>query len=223
MAVFVMLERQNVKDFVYSNYIPFDKRQCFKRVILVWMMSAVVFGVTYLLEKQSLFWSISIGIVVLPVSVVAFLLCFRQMTNRLIPRLISDGLFGLSLSVIFMFGSYLFRTGGMNQNWLLLVFLLFLLGTWILIILIWTRHNIKAGKYTGDNKKQNNMIPGLAAVFSALGMLIARFFLQGLSQRSLQVFESLLFMFLSLICGLGCTLLMKAYYAIHYGIEDIPE
>ena len=64
---------ENINSFINYNYIPFDKKQCVKRLILLWILSVVV----PLIGKLTVLWGITIALADVLIAVLFLILIIK--------------------------------------------------------------------------------------------------------------------------------------------------
>ena len=93
-----MVDRQCIDEFLDYNFIPFNKKQCIKRIFLVWIVSAIV----CFIAGRYVFWIVPLGCVDILISVIFIVLSIKYSKSR-ISRYLVDGVFWLYMAVILNF------------------------------------------------------------------------------------------------------------------------
>ena len=52
-----MVNNKQINAFINYNYIPFNKKQCIKRIILIWLFSAML----SIISNMKVFWILLLG------------------------------------------------------------------------------------------------------------------------------------------------------------------
>jgi uncharacterized membrane protein YdcZ (DUF606 family) len=198
-----MMDKQHIEEFLDYNFIPFNKKQCIKRILFIWIFSAIV----CFLDNRYVFWILPLGCVDVFISIFFAVLIVKYSELR-ISRYLFDGIFWLYISVILDVAAYRLLTLYTGSNWMLLIMLMSLLIVCILIFAIIVFQNIKSGKYA---RTYSNKLPIWSFCGGVLGIFVARVFLQSLSQEGLTVFLSYLLLVLSLMTSVGSVSLVKAF------------
>lgn len=188
--------------FVSYGYTPFRKGQCIKRGLCLWALSA---GVCFIGERRV--WSVGLAAGAVCVSVFFAALIVRYSSTKR-ARFLCDGVFSLYLSLLFNLAAYRLFALETGDSWMMAVgFLLLLFGS-ILAFLFITFRNIKKGVFSKTPAaKQTALIP---AAGGALGILVARFLLTDLPQRSVFLLLGALLLCLSLLMSIPSVNILKA-------------
>ena len=198
-----MINGENVNAFINYNYVPFSKTQAIKRMIMIWISSAVLcfFG------KGSMLWVIPTGIVSLSISGFFVVLITKYHFSKN-ARYMCDGVFYLYMSIILNLASYSVMTLRIGANWLLLIILLLLLLVCILLFMLVTLLNMKAGRFV--QKSVSKKFASLPFVCGACGILAAKFVLQGQTQEATLQLVAILLLILSFMASIPSVNLLRA-------------
>lgn len=199
-----MVNLQNIINFIDYGYQPYNRKQCIKRTMLIWLLS---FGTSYIGESK-LFWMILFSTINI---IVCFIFCFVDFKFRhlKLSRFICDGITYLYISIILNLSSYKFFTLYRQQSWYMCIALLILLTLSIIFSLIVIIKSIKSNKYS---KQQNDKkMFAFALVGSVCGFCTAHFLLPGTSQDTTIMLVGIILLVLSFIIGIGSINLLKAF------------
>lgn len=200
-----MLDKKNIDAFVNYKFIPFNKVQCVKRLVIVWVLSAIL----CFIGDQFILWMVPFGIINLIISIAAIIL-IAKFSDSVISRHLCDGIFCLYVSVILNLTSYKVLTSETGPNWVLAIVLLFLLLICILIFLLITLSNIKADKFSKESTP--NGCVSLPFIGGVCGIYAARIFIQGQSQQMVSIFGASAFLILSFLLSMPTMGLLKAWF-----------
>ena len=187
-----MVNVEYIIDFVNYNYSPFSKKQCIKRIALVWIASVAL----CLIGDKSLLWMIPLAIADLLLTLL-FVGIILKYSKSQVSRYLCDGAFGMHFAVILM---------------AVLLLLLLVIGVFVSAFI--TILNIKNGKFS-----KNSMSPKIGALpyaAGAMGVVFAYFFLQGQSQQTVLSLISLNLLIISLLVGVTSLNLLKAFLYMRY-------
>ncbi len=198
-----MVNSEQINAFINYNYIPFDKKQCIKRLLIIWIASTIL----CFIRKPVLLWVLLLGIVDLLLSIVFIALVVRY-SQLQISRYLCDGLFYLWMAVILNLASYRVMTLLIDPNWLLAIILMGLLILCIAIFVLVTFLNIKSEKFSETGAPRKLLF--LPFFSGAIGIMVARILLQGQSQEEMLTFVSYILLILSFILGIASINLLKA-------------
>ena len=199
------MNQANIQHFLDYQYIPFSKKQCGQRIVLLWVLSLV----SVFVGTQAVTWAVLLAVPNLIISVLFALLMLRYPQSR-IARYLCDGVTFLHLSVLLMLSAYRIITFYRGKNLLLLMILAAELLADILLFFFLTLRNIADDKYHPDSTKSGSAV--IPYVFGAMGFIFAGVVLTGQSQKTALTVLAVCFMILSLIMGIGSLNLLKAYY-----------
>ena len=200
------MNQANLQHFLDHQYIPFSKKQCIQRILLIWLLSLVpVFVGTH-----SAAWALVLAALNLIISVLFVFLMARDPQSRL-QRYLCDGVTFLHLAVLLMLSAYRTITFKNGDNWILLLLLAAVLAADILFFFFLTLRNIADDKYRPDNDKFGSAVAPY--VFGTAGFMASGWILHGQGQEAALTILAVCFMILSLMMGIGSLNLMKAYYS----------
>ncbi len=198
-----MINGENVNAFINYNYVPFSKAQAIKRMIMIWISSAVL----CFLDKGSMLWVIPTGIVSLSISVFFVVLITKYHFSKN-ARYMCDGVFYLYMSIILNLASYSVMTLRIGANWLLLIILLLLLLVCILLFMLVTLLNMKAGRFV--QKTTSKKVVSLPCICGLCGVLAAKFVLQEQTQEATLQMAATLLLILSFMASIPSVNLLRA-------------
>lgn len=204
-----MVNVEYIIDFVNYNYSPFSKKQCIKRIALVWIASVAL----CLVGDKSLLWMIPLAIADLLLTLL-FVGIILKYSKSKVSRYLCDGAFGMHFAVILNLASYRVAVIESDTNWLMAVLLLLLLVIGVFVSAFITILNIKNGKFS-----KNSMSPKIGALpyaAGAMGVVFAYIFLQGQSQQTVLSLISLNLLIISLLVGVTSLNLLKAFLYMRY-------
>lgn len=198
-----MVNNKSVKEFIDFAFVPFSKSQCIKRLLCIWLFSAVLCFIGGYSKK----WMVLLCAANIVTSVLFIMLITKLASDR-ISRYLCDGIFYLHTAIIFNMASYRVITLLIKPNWILLLILLILLVACVAIFLLVTLQNIKSGKFSGINGgKKVVWIPLLGSV---CGIVSANLFLRGQSQQVALTVVAIVLLFLSFILCIPSINLLRA-------------
>lgn len=204
-----MVNEEDIKNFVFFNFVPFEKSQCVKRIALIIFLNfniCMAFKFIKVLGFQVQISAFDIGLLCyvfgisfLAVIVLAFLMI--KLSKTIKARFLSDGITFLYLSLISNVGAYKLFTLKTGNSLIVFFVFLFLLAVAVLLWTAFVNKNMRTNKYTNDNKKQKKLAAPF--IFGAAGMLTAKFLLQGASQDFDIKLASVILLMLSLLLGVS--------------------
>lgn len=200
------MNQENLQHFLDHQYIPFSKKQCIQRILLIWALSLVPVFV----GTQAVAWAFLLAVPNFIISILFVLLMLRYPQSRM-ARYLCDGVTFLQLSVLLMLSAYRIITFESGKNMLLLLILAAVLALDLLMFFFLTLRNIAADKYHPENTKSGSAV--IPYVFGAMGFTFAGVVLTGQSQEAALTVLAVCFMILSLMVGIGSLNLMKAYFS----------
>lgn len=139
---------------------------------------------------------------------VFFVLLIARHSSAKRARFLCDGVFCLYLSLLFNLAAYRLFALETGESWMLAAGFLLLLFGCMLAFLFITFRNIKKGAFSKTPAAQRAAI--LPTAGGVLGVLVARFLLTDLPQRSLFRLLGALLLFLSLLMSLPSINIVKA-------------
>ena len=181
------MNRTNIQHFLDHQYIPFSKKQCIQRILLIWALSLVPVFV----GKQAVTWAFVLSVPNIIIGILFIFLSLRYPRSRM-ARYLCDGVTFLQLSVLLMLSAYRIITFDRGKN--------------VLLLLIITDDKYRPG----SAKSGSAAIP---YVFGAMGFTFAGVVLTGQSQKAALTVLAVCFMILSLLIGIGSLNLLKAYFS----------
>lgn len=199
-----MVNKQNIMSFLDYNYTPFRIKQCIIRLIVIWILSiALCFIGTFSLLLVCLisFFNIAISTV--------FCILIIKFRKAKISRFLCDGLTSLYIAIILNMASYRIISLQINDNWILALIFLVLLFLCICFFILIVYFNIKSDKYNVKSIiKKSLSFPLLGGV---CGIVVAKLFLQNISQNTAVLILSINTLLLSFIVSIGSLALLKAF------------
>lgn len=192
---------ENINSFINYNYIPFDKKQCVKRLILLWILSVVV----PLIGKLTVLWGITIALADVLIAVL-FLILIIKFSQKKSARFLCDGGSCLYLSLILDFAAYrvlVLQTG--NSRILFFAFLLLLVVN-IFVCMFLFHQKVQSDKYWANPTGGISLLTPL--VGGSLGYVIVRFF----SPDNGFIIISVCLLIASLLISLGSINLLKVFF-----------
>ncbi len=199
-----MVNKQNIMSFLDYNYTPFRIKQCIIRLIVIWILSiALCFIGTFSLLLVCLisFFNIAISTV--------FCILIIKFRKAKISRFLCDGLTFLYIAIILNMASYRIISLQISDNWILALIFLVLLFLCICFFILIVYFNIKSDKYNVKSIiKKSLSFPLLGGV---CGIVVAKLFLQNISQNSAVLIFSINTLLLSFIVSIGSLALLKAF------------
>ncbi len=199
-----MVNMKNIISFLDFNYTPFSRKQCIKRLFVIWILSIVLcfIGKFYIILACLItFLNIVISIV--------FCTLIIKFQKAKISRFLCDGLTFLYIAIILNITSYRIITLQINDNWFLAVVLLFLLFLCICFFILIVYFNIKSDKY--NVKSTSKKLISFPLVGGVCGIAVAKLFLQNISQNSAVLILFISTLLLSFIVSIGSLSLVKAF------------
>lgn len=192
----------NITHFIDYNFVPFSKGQCIKRMMFIWLLNIPF----YFFKNSILFLGLFFSIINLIVSV-CFIRLIYKFADSKSSRFICDGIMYLYISILLITFSYIALTFVIGEKILLLCILLcalllfvFLFTKLVYKYIMEDRYNVRSG-----NKKINSL-PFIGA-FSAI--LLARLFLNDISNNLAVTLFSMCLLFLAFIISIGSINLVK--------------
>lgn len=199
-----MVNKQNIMSFLDYNYTPFRIKQCIIRLIVIWILSiALCFIGTFSLLLVCLisFFNIAISTV--------FCILIIKFRKAKISRFLCDGLTFLYIAIILNMASYRIISLQINDNWILALIFLVLLFICICFFILIVYFNIKSDKYNAKSIIKKSLSFPLAG--SVCGIVVAKLFLQNISQNSAVLILLINTLLLSFIVSIGSLALLKAF------------
>ncbi len=200
---------EQIRAFVMYNYIPFNKMQCVKRLLAIWITSLML----CLVGGPTVPWILILGVFDLFLSAIFLHLALKHSQSQ-ISRYLCDGIFYLYLAVFFNLVFYRLMSLQNGSNWILAGILLVSLALWIFVFGILTIANIKSGKFSKE--KPSTKMKSLPYFCGAMGMLTAGLALQGVSEQTALTIVSFIFLLPSFTFGIGSINLLKVLYYKRY-------
>lgn len=193
---------QNVEAFVNFQYVPFSKKQCVKRLVFLWLLSAPI----CFINGFSVLWTAALFVGDAAVSVV-FITLIAKLSHSKTARFLCDGLFFLYFGLLSNFAAYRVWAWKVGENPLLFALFLLLFLACIAVFVFVVFRNIKSGKY--GSAAGGKSIGLFALVGGAGGIALARILLQGRSQEAIGIFLAILLLIFSLLISAGSVNLLK--------------
>ena len=204
-----MVEHEKISKFINYNYTPFDKKQCLKRLFIVWITSVAL----SLLGEKNIPWMLMLGLIDLSISIMFITLMARY--NQLqIARYLCDGIFYLYMSVTLNLASYRIMAIQNGSNWMLATILMSLLMICICIFVYIVFLNIKSENYSEKSIPKRTI--SLQCLGGIVGVFVARSLLPGQSQQEALTLLSYMLLILSFIMGIPSITLLKALFCKKY-------
>lgn len=202
-----MVNSEKINSYLNYNYIPFNKNQCIKRILIMWIFSIIV----CFIGNNSILWALLLGMVNIAVTTLFIFLITKYRSLKL-SRYLCDSIFYLYIGIILTFASYRVMVLSISTKPLLLISMMFLLVIWISIFMFAVVLNIKRNKYSKNKSfKMSSSLPLCGAM---LGILISRVFLSGRTQDEVLISMSIMLFILSLMVCLPSVNLMKVFFCL---------
>ena len=199
------MNQANLQHFLDYHYIPFSKKQCGQRIVLLWALSLVP---VFVGTKQAA-WAFVLAVPNILIGILFVFLFLRYPRSRM-SRYLCDGVTFLHLAVLLMLSAYRIITYESGKNVLLLLLLTAVLALDLLLFFFLTLRNIAADKYRPGSAKSGSAV--IPYVFGAMGFIFAGVVLTSQSQEAVLTVLAVCFMILSLLIGIGSLNLLKAYF-----------
>ena len=204
-----MKNTEQISSFIMYNYIPFDKKQCIKRLLVIWVTSFIL----CFINGPTLPWVLTIGLTDICLSVILVSLIVRYSQSQT-SRYLCDGFFWLYISVFLNLTAYKIMVFQGNSNWTLAIVLILSLMVCIFFFILVTLLNIRSGKYSKTNFSKK--IVSLPFFCSAIAVLTARLSLQGASQQVALKALAYILLLLSFVTSVPSINLLKAWFYKRY-------
>ena len=199
------MNQANLQHFLDYHYIPFSKKQCGQRIVLLWALSLVPVFV----GTRRAVWAFVLAVPNIIIGILFVFLILRYPRSRM-SRYLCDGVTFLHLAVLLMLSAYRIITYESGKNVLLLLLLAAVLALDLLLFFFLTLQNIAADKYRPDNANSDGVV--IPYVFGAVGIVFAGVFLTSQRQKTALTILAVCLMILSLLIGIGSLNLLKAYF-----------
>ena len=190
------MNQANLQHFLDYHYIPFSKKQCGQRIVLLWALSLVPVFV----GTRRAVWAFVLAVPNIIIGILFVFLILRYPRSRM-SRYSCDGVTFLHLAVLLMLSAYRIITYESGKNVLLLLLLAAVLALDLLVFFFLALRNIAADKYRPDNAKSGSAV--IPYVFGAVGIVFAGVFLTSQRQKTALTILAVCFMILSLLIGIG--------------------
>lgn len=198
-----MKNTEQVLSFIMYNYTPFQKKQCIKRLLIIWGTSLILVFV----GGPTTTWVLILGIIDVLLSVVLLSLVVRYSQSQ-VSRYLCDGFFWLYISIFFNLTAYRITTLQKGPNGILALILIVSLIACIFLSILLTLSNIRSGKFSKPDCSKK--ILSLPTFCGAIAIFTAKLSLQGATQQeALTVFTHILLL-LSFIMSVPSINLLKA-------------
>lgn len=194
------MNNEQIEAYLNYGFVPLNRAQCVKRIVGVWVASAVLFFI----GERSVVWAVPLGLCCLLITALFIALMARRSEERL-SRYLCDGVFSLYLALLLNLAAYritvlqsgtsLLRAAGFVG------LLLLSIAAWGLLV----RRNIKSNKYSEAAKPQK--VGVWAYIGGALGVLAVPVLLAG---RDGLTVSSIGLLLLSLLLSVGSLNLQRA-------------
>ena len=197
-----MVNDDKIQSFLDFHFVPFNKKQCIKRVICIWIFSTIL----CFIGKRSLTWILFFGFINVTENILFIILAVRFPSDR-ISRYLCDGFFFLYMSIILNVASYRVITLVTTPHWVLLFVFLSLLVIFISLLLLVTRSNVKNNRFLDIGK--DKAILWLPLVCGSCGILTARLFLREQPVQVALATVAFIFLILSFIISIPSVNIFK--------------
>ncbi len=198
------IKLENLKAFINFGYIPFSKKQCILRIILLWMFSTI----PCILSKQVVYWAIAFAFINILVSIALVTVVVKHSKQK-VSRFLCDGIFNLYLSVLLNVSAYrIFYIENGENLWMLFLFLLLM---FLVIFAIWmsTIKNIRNDVY-GVKRKESIHAPIIVGG-GVLGISFAKYYFETNPESAGYIFLAIMLLLISFLTCLGSLGLLRAF------------
>lgn len=198
----IMIDEKRLNEFVNYDYKPFSKKECIKRIVLIWILSMAL---CFLGHKNAI-WFISLFVINTFITI-GFVYLLLKKSKEKSSRFLCDGTAYLYYSVILNLAAYRFITLWSDSNIFLAISFLAILPICIILFLFLVYRNIKKDRY---NKKKIAVVAcGLPISGAVLGFAVARIFVKDVDQASAILFVAIGLVFLSVLMSIGSLNFLK--------------
>jgi len=199
-----MVNNKNIKFFINYNFTPFRKLQCIKRALFMWILNIPF----YILGKSNIYFGVMFSIINFLVSV-GFIVMMIKSANAKSSRFICDGITCFCVSFALVIYSYIALTYVIGANLLLLGLLLCIFFAFIVLFIKLIYKNITKDRYsTQQDNKKVSLLPFIGAISAGL---MARLFLNDITNNIALVLLSMCLLFLAFVTSIGSVNLLKVY------------
>lgn len=172
-----MIDKKQIAEFVNYEYKPFSKKECIKRIFLIWILSTVL----CFLGQNNTAWFIVLFLINVLITV-GFTYLLIKKTQEKSSRFLCDGTSYLYYSVLLNLAAYRFITLFSPPNLFLAIALLAVLPVCIILFLILVYQNIKKDRYNKNKIAAGTF--GLPFLGGILGFTVAQIFMKDIDQES---------------------------------------
>ena len=198
-----MMNRERMEEFINFGFVPFCKSQCIKRLLCIWLFSAVLCFVGGGSKGRTALLCAAAAI-----TTALFITLIVRLSADRMARFLCDGVFYLHAAILLNAAAYLVITLQIGPHPLLLLIFSLLLAACIAAFSCITLRNIQNGKFS--EKSGGKRAAWLPLLGGACGVAAAAFFLHGQSQKTgLTVLATALFT-LSLVLSIPSIQLLRA-------------
>lgn len=189
--------------FVWFNYKPFDKNQCIKRLIFIWLLSVLI----CFIGNNGFIWLSIMSLFCVFVSVL-FITLIKKYASSAKSRFLCDGVTCLYIAIILDIAAYRLLMIENNDRLMVLLCILLLPVISIITLTFIVCRLIKHDKYS-DKQTNSNYLGILALGGTVLGMLIGRFLFSDMQQKTSIIIIVVVLMFISVVVSFGSVNLLK--------------
>lgn len=197
-----MINEKKIAEFVNYEYKPFSKKECIKRIFLIWVLSTAL----CLLGQNNLAWFIVLFLINAFITV-GFTYLLTKKSQEKSSRFLCDGTAYSYYSVLLNLAAYRFVTLFSPPNLFLAIVLLAVLPVCIILFLILVYRNIKKDRY--NKKKIATGAFGLPFLGGILGFTVAKIFIKNIDQEFSILFVAAGLVFLSGLMSMGSLNFLK--------------
>lgn len=172
-----MIDKKQIAEFVNYKYKPFSKKECIKRIFLIWILSTAL----CLLGQNNTAWFIVLFLINAFITV-SFTYLLIKKSQEKSSRFLCDGTAYLYYSVLLNLAAYRFVTLFSPPDLLLAIALLAVLPVCIILFLILVYRNIKKDRYNKNYIATGAC--GLPFLLGILGFTAAQIFMKDTDQES---------------------------------------
>ena len=191
-----MIDKKQIAEFVNYGYKPFSKKECIKRIFLIWILSTAL----CFLGQNNTVWFIVLFLINFFITV-GFTYLLIKKSQEKSSRFLCDGTAYLYYSILLNLAAYRFLTLFSPPNILLAISLLAVLPVCIILLLMLVYRNIKKDRYNKNYIATGAC--GLPFLLGILGFTTAKVFMKDVDQESSILIIAVCLVFLSGLMSIG--------------------
>lgn len=198
------MDKDKILGFIDYKFIPFSKKQCIKRLILIWMFNIPF----YYINDFTFYIGIVFSVVNLIISII-FIYFILKASNKKESRFFCDGITTTYYAVLLNIAAFILLSHNKEYSILLFLMLLSFLLISFLLFSVMVFQCIKNDAYTGNNTGGGKfaLFPFGSGLF---GCLVARLLFSNTNDTQIGIIVlGLCLLFLSCIASIGSMSFVK--------------